>query len=85
VPSGAADGEEDDENDGWLVPHGYLSDDEGVEGENEVALSLYLVFIELFALYRTYSVIGSCLCISSATPPNVPALATGSHPCMTLF
>ena len=28
-----------EENDGWLVPHGYLSDDEGGDAEEEVNIS----------------------------------------------
>lgn len=30
--------EEEEEDDGFFVPHGYLSDDEGVDGEEQVKI-----------------------------------------------
>ena len=36
-------GEEEDE-DGWMVPHGYLSEDEGCNEDDEVCISVIIVY-----------------------------------------
>ena len=32
--------DEEEEADGWMVPHGYLSDDEGIKDDEEVRIQL---------------------------------------------
>ena len=44
------DDEEEEENDGFIVPHGYLSDDEGVDGD-EVSLSIDIAVTEVHSWF----------------------------------